>query len=71
MTIGKTHPSLVIDDVITIQKSCGRRTARETRLTLVFEHVDFDLESFMQQNQPINLNQAKERGSNIFMISEK
>jgi len=50
------HPNIVrLLDVC-----CGRRTARETRLTLVFEHVDFDLESFMQQNQPIDLNQAKD-----------
>ena len=40
-------------------RSCGRRTARETRLTLVFEHVDYDLESFMRRHQVVSLAQSK------------
>jgi len=39
------HPNIVrLLDVC-----CGRRTAREIRLMLVFEHVDYDLEAFMNQ----------------------
>lgn len=50
------HPNIVrLLDVC-----CGRRTARETRLTLVFEHVDYDLETFMQENNPIDLSKVKD-----------
>ena len=35
-----------------IEWSCGQRTPRETRLMLVFEHVDYDLEQYIRNNSP-------------------
>jgi len=50
------HPNVVrLLDVC-----CGRRTPRETRLMLVFEHVDYDLESFMNRNQPVQLDHCRD-----------
>ena len=33
--------------------------------------MDFDLESFMQQNQPIDLSKAKEHGSKFLKIFDE
>lgn len=50
------HPNIVrLLDVC-----CGQRTPRETRLMLVFEHVDYDLEQYIRNNSPVNLPAAQD-----------